>query len=125
MSALVPSSVTICPFTDTAPEVISFSALRREAIPAAAMIFCKRSAGMYGKGYQEKQGTTARTGSREAFADRAFGKGTTFSRADKIQAHWVPRPEVVPFPVRLRFLESGKLAHNTEVANQQVFLGSA
>src|SRR5664279_3738954 len=46
ISALLPSSVTICPLTDTRPLVISSSALRREAIPAAAMIFCSRSAGM-------------------------------------------------------------------------------
>jgi hypothetical protein len=38
------------PFTETAPELISFSALRREAIPAAAMIFCRRSEGMLTKG---------------------------------------------------------------------------
>src|SRR5947209_16691425 len=52
-SALLPSSVTIVPFTETAPEVISFSALRREAIPAAAMIFWRRSEGMLRKDYQE------------------------------------------------------------------------
>jgi len=50
---LLPSAVTIVPFTETAPEVMSFSALRREPIPAAAMIFCKRSEGMLTKGYQE------------------------------------------------------------------------
>src|SRR5262245_36260281 len=44
-SALLPSSVTVCPFTLTRPCVINSSALRREAIPAAAMIFCRRSAG--------------------------------------------------------------------------------
>jgi hypothetical protein len=38
--------------TETAPPVISFSAARREAIPAAAMIFCKRSEGMLRKAYQ-------------------------------------------------------------------------
>src|SRR6266567_2968047 len=57
MSALVPSSVMIWPFTDMAPELISFSAVRREAIPAAAMIFCKRSADMLGKDYQEMMET--------------------------------------------------------------------
>src|SRR5579864_919747 len=56
-SALLPSSVTICPLTDTTPELISSSALRRDAIPAAAMIFCKRSAGMYGKDYQRVYAT--------------------------------------------------------------------
>ena len=34
------------PFTLTRPCAISSSALRREAIPAAAMIFCNRSAAM-------------------------------------------------------------------------------
>src|SRR5215467_13656233 len=43
-SALLPSSVTVWPFTLTRPWVISSSALRREAMPAAAMIFCRRSA---------------------------------------------------------------------------------
>src|SRR5262249_40495507 len=36
-------SVTSCPLTSTAPEVIRFSAARREVIPAAAIIFCRRS----------------------------------------------------------------------------------
>src|SRR5580704_15885380 len=45
-SALVPSSVTTVPFTFTWPALINSSALRREAIPAAAIIFCRRSAGM-------------------------------------------------------------------------------
>src|SRR5579863_7555329 len=45
-SAFVPSSVTTFPFTFTCPLLISSSALRREAIPAAAIIFCRRSAGM-------------------------------------------------------------------------------
>src|SRR5580658_5309867 len=45
-SALVPSSVTTFPFTLTWPALISSSALRREAIPAAAIIFCRRSAGI-------------------------------------------------------------------------------
>src|SRR5450432_3834347 len=49
MSALEPSSVTICPLTETSPPAISFSALRREVIPAAEMIFCRRSEGMYSK----------------------------------------------------------------------------
>src|SRR5271155_3643098 len=48
-SALVPSSVTTVPFTLTWPPLISSSALRREAIPAAAIIFCRRSAGMLRK----------------------------------------------------------------------------
>src|SRR5258708_2674832 len=48
-SAFEPSSVTILPFTSTRPPAMSFSALRREAIPAAAIIFCKRSEGMYEK----------------------------------------------------------------------------
>src|ERR1051326_1156971 len=43
-SALLPSSVTVWPFTVTRPCVISSSALRREETPAAAMIFCNRSA---------------------------------------------------------------------------------
>src|SRR5437773_11977113 len=51
-SALVPSSVTTCPLTETAPPMISFSAARREAIPAAAMIFCRRSEDIMGKDYQ-------------------------------------------------------------------------
>src|SRR4051812_5242499 len=42
-SALAPSCVMVWPFTVTRPEVINSSALRREAMPAAAMIFCKRS----------------------------------------------------------------------------------
>src|SRR5271163_1666351 len=46
-SALLPSSVTTVPFTFTWPALISSSALRRDAMPAAAMIFCSRSAGMY------------------------------------------------------------------------------
>ena len=40
---LVPSSVTTVPLTCTAPDEISFSAVRREATPAAAIIFCNRS----------------------------------------------------------------------------------
>src|SRR5580658_10780851 len=48
-SALVPSSVTTVPLTFTWPALISSSALRREAIPAAAIIFCRRSAGMLTK----------------------------------------------------------------------------
>jgi hypothetical protein len=35
----VPNAVTVCPLTATRPEVISSSALRREATPAAAIIF--------------------------------------------------------------------------------------
>src|SRR5271166_4599212 len=46
-SALLPNSVTTVPFTFTWPALINSSALRREAIPAAAMIFCRRSAGMF------------------------------------------------------------------------------
>src|SRR5260221_10616845 len=46
-SALVPSSVTVCPLTETTPEVINSSALRREAMPAAAMIFCNRSCAIF------------------------------------------------------------------------------
>ena len=42
-STLVPSSVTSLPLTRTLPAVITFSASRREATPAAAKIFCKRS----------------------------------------------------------------------------------
>src|SRR6185437_5837410 len=42
-SALLPSSVITWPFTVTRPCAISSSALRREEIPAAAMIFCRRS----------------------------------------------------------------------------------
>ena len=38
-----------CALTETAPPVISFSAARREAIPAAAMIFCRRSEGIVEK----------------------------------------------------------------------------
>src|SRR5580693_2543254 len=46
-SALLPSSVTTVPFTFTWPALMSSSALRRDAMPAAAIIFCRRSAGMY------------------------------------------------------------------------------
>src|SRR5216684_6817263 len=42
-SALVPSSVTVCPLTVTWPEEISSSAWRREATPARAIIFWRRS----------------------------------------------------------------------------------
>src|SRR6187399_3656594 len=42
-SAFVPSSVTVLPFTDTRPWVISSSDNRREATPAADRIFCSRS----------------------------------------------------------------------------------
>src|SRR5208282_6824969 len=42
-SAFVPSSVTTRPFTVTRPETIISSARRREARPARAMIFCRRS----------------------------------------------------------------------------------
>src|SRR5438067_4718247 len=45
-SALEPSSLTICPLTATWPEVMSSSALRRDATPAAAIIFCRRSEGI-------------------------------------------------------------------------------
>src|SRR5438128_850192 len=45
MSALVPNSVMIWPLTVTRPWAISSSTLRREAMPAAAMIFCRRSSG--------------------------------------------------------------------------------
>src|SRR5579863_6899729 len=45
-SALVPSSVTTLPFTRTWPLRMSCSAWRREAIPARAISFCKRSRGM-------------------------------------------------------------------------------
>src|SRR4051812_13438818 len=45
-SALVPSSVTIWPFTLTRPCVINSSALRREVTPAAAMIFCNLCGGI-------------------------------------------------------------------------------
>src|SRR5512146_1633469 len=45
-SALLPNSLTISPFTDTRPWVINSSAWRREAMPAAAMIFCSRSCGI-------------------------------------------------------------------------------
>src|SRR5882757_2253067 len=45
-SALVPNAVTTVPLTFTWPALISSSALRREAIPAAAIIFCRRSVGM-------------------------------------------------------------------------------
>src|SRR5713226_9343530 len=64
MSALEPSSVTICPLTETRPPEIIFSALRREVIPAAEMIFCKRSEGMYREGYQELTGGRLRLRSR-------------------------------------------------------------
>ena len=49
-SALEPSSVTVWPFTETSPEVINSSALRREEMPAAAMIFWRRSAGIETRG---------------------------------------------------------------------------
>src|SRR5574337_822264 len=39
----LPNSVTSCPLTDTCPVAINCSALRREVIPAASMIFCRRS----------------------------------------------------------------------------------
>lgn len=42
-SALAPSSVTGEPFTKTRPSVISSSAFRRDAIPALAIIFWRRS----------------------------------------------------------------------------------
>src|SRR5262245_4456929 len=42
-SALVPSSRTTLPFTSTLPSWMSCSALRREAMPAWARIFCSRS----------------------------------------------------------------------------------
>src|SRR5579872_2565844 len=42
-SALVPNSRTTLPFSSTWPSEISSSALRREATPACARIFCKRS----------------------------------------------------------------------------------
>src|ERR1700676_3264211 len=45
-SAFVPSSVTTSPFRVTRCAVISSSALRRDAIPDAAIIFCNRSKGM-------------------------------------------------------------------------------
>src|SRR4029077_5520142 len=45
-SALVPSSVTTSPFSVTRCAVISSSALRRDATPDAAIIFCNRSRGM-------------------------------------------------------------------------------
>src|SRR6266851_8116053 len=60
ISALEPSSVTICPLTETRPPEIIFSALRREVIPAAEMIFCRRSGGMYREGYQEVTGDCSR-----------------------------------------------------------------
>src|SRR6266852_6542440 len=60
ISALEPSSVTICPLTETMPPEIIFSALRREVIPAAEMIFCRRSEGMYREGYQEVTGDCSR-----------------------------------------------------------------
>src|SRR5260370_38236509 len=45
-SALLPNAVTTVPLTFTWPARIRSSCLRREAIPAAAIIFCRRSAGM-------------------------------------------------------------------------------
>src|SRR6476661_7500847 len=42
-SARVPSVVTVLPLTATRPCVISSSASRRDATPAAEMIFCSRS----------------------------------------------------------------------------------
>ena len=41
-SAFDPSSVTVLPLTVTRPCVISVSAVRREATPAAERIFCRR-----------------------------------------------------------------------------------
>src|SRR3954468_1282849 len=43
-SARVPSSVIVVPLTVTRPCWISVSAVRREAMPAADKIFCRRSA---------------------------------------------------------------------------------
>src|SRR4051812_16036466 len=43
-SALVPSSVTMWPFTWTRPCLISSSDRRRDATPACERIFCRRSA---------------------------------------------------------------------------------
>src|ERR1700722_6836131 len=45
-SALVPSSVTTLPFTRTWPLRMSCSAWRREAMPARAICFWRRSLGM-------------------------------------------------------------------------------
>src|SRR5688500_5809618 len=42
-SAFVPSSLTVAPLTWTRPSSMSFSAARREAMPAAEMIFCNRT----------------------------------------------------------------------------------
>src|SRR6185437_12683785 len=42
-SALLPSSLTILPLTETWPWVINSSALRREAYPACEISFCSRS----------------------------------------------------------------------------------
>src|SRR6187402_2720252 len=42
-SAFVPSSVTVLPFTDTRPCVISSSDSRRDATPAAERTFWRRS----------------------------------------------------------------------------------
>src|SRR5580692_3305084 len=45
-SAFVPCSVTTFPLRVTRPAAMISSALRREAMPDAAMIFCSLSAGM-------------------------------------------------------------------------------
>src|SRR5512133_4072695 len=45
-STFAPSSLTTWPFTVTRPAVISSSQARREAMPAAASTFCKRSSDM-------------------------------------------------------------------------------
>src|ERR1041385_3647769 len=54
-SALLPSSVTVCPFTLTRPCVINSSALRREVTPAAAMIFCNLSGGILSRLCSQRQ----------------------------------------------------------------------
>src|SRR6185437_13935556 len=75
----------VVPLTCTWPEVINSSALRREAIPAAAIIFCRRSAGM--------MNSNASVSDRGAFEplSPAHGAGTVSATALKLNAlRWLP-----------------------------------
>src|SRR5271157_1528740 len=68
-SALEPSSVTVFPLTATRPWRINSSALRREVMPAAAMIFCSLSCiedGARDSGFGFRRPAPARLGLRIA-----------------------------------------------------------
>src|SRR5579859_5913456 len=86
-SAFVPSSVTVFPLTATRPVVISSSALRREQIPAAAMIFCRRSKGSsrFSVKYSVLSGRLSAFGfDWSRFHTLALYQGTTLEVAEKL-----------------------------------------